>query len=123
MGHFAKVENEIVTAVIVADQDFINTGLVGNPAQWIKTSYNTRGGIHYEPNSKTPSADQSKALRKNYAGIGYTYDSVRDAFIPQKPYSSWVLDEFSCLWNAPVPMPTDGNSYLWDEENLVWKQI
>jgi hypothetical protein len=124
MSHFAKVENGIVTQVIVAEQDFIDTGLVGNPLNWIKTSYNTRGGIHYEPNSKTPREDQSGALRKNYAGIGYTYDVERDAFIAPKPYPSWTLDEETCLWNSPTPIPpTDDKSYIWDEENLIWKQI
>jgi hypothetical protein len=85
-----------------------------------RTSYNTHGGIHYQSDNNTPSLDQSKAFRKNYAGIGYYYDSIRDAFIPPKPYPSWTLDEFSCLWQPPIPYPNDGNQYYWDEENKQW---
>ena len=88
-----------------------------------RTSYNTRGGIHYNPETNEPSADQSKAFRKNYAGIGYTYDSQRDAFIPPKPYSSWTLNEETCLWDSPVPYPTDGEPYIWNEENQSWDLI
>ena len=122
MSHFAKVEDGVVTQVIVAEQDFINSGAVGDPAQWIQTSYNTRAGVHYQPDSNTPSADQSKALRKNYAGIGYTYDAVRDAFIPPKPdpYPSWIIDDATALWKPPVAMPTDGQEYDWDESTLSW---
>lgn len=122
MSHFAKVEDGVVTQVLVAEQDFINSGAVGDPAQWIRTSYNTRAGVHYEPNSNTPSADQSKALRKNYAGIGYTYDAARDAFIPPKPdpYPSWIIDDATGLWKPPVAMPTDGQEYDWDESTLSW---
>jgi hypothetical protein len=122
MSHFAKVEDGVVTQVLVAEQDFINSGAVGDPAQWIRTSYNTRAGVHYQPDSHTPSADQSKALRKNYAGIGYTYDAARDAFIPPKPdpYPSWIIDDATGLWKPPVAMPTDGQEYDWDESTLSW---
>ena len=123
MAHFAKVENETVTQVIVAEQDFINTGVVGSPSLWIQTSYNTRGGVHYDPVTGEPSADQTKALRKNYAGIGYSYDAGRDAFIPPKPYPSWTLNETTCLWDAPVAMPTDGKVYSWDEANTNWVEV
>ena len=123
MAHFAKVENETVTQVIVAEQDFINTGVVGSPSLWIQTSYNTRGGVHYDPVTGEPSADQTKALRKNYAGIGYSYDAGRDAFIPPKPYPSWTLNETTCLWDAPVAMPTDGKVYSWDEANINWVEV
>jgi len=116
MAHYAKIENEIVTQVIVADQDFINS----QEGTWVQTSYNTRGGIHYQPNSNIPSEDQSKTLRKNFAGIGHTYDSTRDAFIPPKLHNSWVLNETSCLWEAPVAKPDDGNRYYWDEETTSW---
>src|SRR6056300_1494642 len=88
-----------------------------------RTSYNTRGGVHYDPVTNEPDADQSKAFRKNYAGIGYTYDNNRDAFIPPKVYNSWVLNEFSCLWEAPVPCPDDGKEYIWDESTLSWVEI
>ena len=111
MAHFAKVENGIVTQVIVAEQDFINSGHVGDPAQWIQTSYNTFGGIHTL--GGTP-------LRKNYAGNGYTYDAERDAFIPPKPYASWSLNEETCLWEAPVARPDDGQPYIWNEGTTSW---
>lgn len=107
MAHFAKIENDIVTDVWVAEEEFIQT-LEG---EWIQTSYNTKGGVHL--NGETP-------LRKNYAGIGMIYDRVRDAFYEPQPFPSWTLDEDSCLWQSPVPYPTDGNSYDWDEENLTW---
>jgi len=88
-----------------------------------RTSYNTRGGIHYDPETNEPSADQSKAFRKNYAGRGYTYDESRDAFIPPKPYSSWTLNEETCHWDSPVPYPTDGELYIWNEETTSWDLI
>lgn len=123
MAHFAKVNNGIVEQVIVAEPEFFETFVDSSPGQWIQTSYNTRGGVHYNPETGEPSADQSKALRKNYAGIGYSYDAQRDAFIPPKPYASWVLDEQTCLWNAPVPYPTDGGRYTWNEANQTWDAV
>jgi hypothetical protein len=121
MSHFAKIENGTVTQVIVAEQDVIDTGMFGTG--WIQTSYNTRGGVHYNPETNEPSEDQSRALRKNYAGVGYTYDSERDAFIPPQPYASWVLDEVTCLWVAPVAMPMDDKQYNWDEESQSWVEF
>ena len=123
MGHYAKVLNGVVQTVITAKQGFFETFVDTSPGEWIKTSYNTRGGIHYEPDSNTPSPDQSKSLRKNYAGVGYAYDVQRDAFIPPKPYPSWVLNEFSCLWEAPIPYPDDGGFYVWNEETQSWVQV
>lgn len=120
MGHFAKVNNGIVEQVIVAEQEFFQTFVDTSPGTWIQTSYNTRGGVHYDPATGQPSADQGKALRKNYAGIGFSYDAQRDAFIPPKPFASWILDEQSCQWNSPVPYPTDGNKYNWNEANQTW---
>ena len=114
MAHFAQIdENDTVVQVLVIEQDVIDTGLFGDPSTWIQTSYNTQGGQHLL--GGTP-------LRKNYACIGFTYDSVRDAFIPPKPYPSWLLDEETCLWNAPVPMPEpqEGYVYVWNEENMNW---
>lgn len=111
MSHFAKVENGIVTQVIVAEQDVIDSGLFGTG--WIQTSYNTYGGQHPE----------GRPLRKNYAGIGYTYDSSRDAFIPPQPFQSWLLNETTCLWDAPTPMPTDGKRYTWDETTTSWVEV
>jgi hypothetical protein len=138
MGYFAKLnENNYVTEVnsVVNNvftinnieneniaADFLNN-LYNVNFVWKQTSYNTRGGIHYQSDNNTPSQDQSKAFRKNYAGIGYTYDEQRDAFIPPKPYPSWILDEFSCLWDPPIPYPTDGNNYYWNEETLNWELI
>lgn len=118
MSHFAQIdENDIVVQVIVVEQEVINTGLFGDPTKWIQTSYNTHGGVHY---GQDGNPDGGNALRKNYAGIGYTYDRVRDAFIPPKPFDSWNLNEETCLWDSPVPYPVDGNKYVWDEENLAW---
>ena len=123
MGHFAKVSNGIVTRVIVAEADFFNNFVDDSPGKWIQTSYNTRGGVHYQPNTNEPSEDQSKALRKNYAGIGYTYDSTRDAFIPPQPFNSWILNEDACLWDSPVAYPEDGKLYKWNEEILNWEEV
>lgn len=112
MGHWAKVNDKgRVTQVVVADddqQDWLETNLGGT---WVQTSYNTRGGVH---------TLGGEPLRCNYAGIGYTYDEGRDAFIPPKPFESWVLDETTCLWVAPVDMPDDGQDYTWDESAGEW---
>ena len=114
MAHFAKVENGIVTQVIVIDQETLNTGHWGDPASWVQTSYNTQGGQHPE----------GRPLRKNYAGIGYSYDAGRDAFIPPKPYASWVLNETTCQWGAPTPMPVEeGKRFTWNEETTSWAEV
>mgnify|MGYP001236897174 CR=1 FL=1 len=121
MSYFAELDSEnIVIRVIAADQDFIDSGKVGDPNNWVQTSYNTRGGVHYAPNSNTP--DGGVALRKNYAGVGYTYDEIRDAFIFPRPYPSWILNEDTCKWDAPTPMPDDGKIYYWDEDTTSWKE-
>ena len=118
MAHFAQIdENNIVTRVLVIEQEMVNTGLWGDPETWIQTSYNTRGGVHYSSDNLP---DGGIALRKNFAGIGYTYDSNRDAFYAPQPYPSWVLNEDSCVWESPVPYPTDGRMYLWDENTIDW---
>ena len=115
MSHFAQIdENNIVTQVIVIEQDMVDTGLFGEPPSWIQTSYNTSGGVHKL--GGTP-------LRKNYAGIGYSYDVTRDAFIPPKPFNSWVLNEDTCVYEAPIPMPNDGKMYSWNEDTLAWIEI
>ena len=123
MSHYAKVLDGKVIQVIVADEDFFKSFIDTSPGEWIPTSYNTRGGIHYNPENNMPSADQTKALRKNYAGIGYTYDRVRDAFIPPCSYQSWILNEETCLWEPPVPYPADGKFYNWNEEEQNWIEI
>ena len=118
MAHYAFLDqNNIVTEVIVGknenedDKNWeLQYGAFRNQL-CKRTSYNTRGGVH--SNGGTP-------YRKNYAGIGYKYDEQRDAFIPPKPYDSWVLDEDTCLWNSPVPYPDDGNLYEWDEDSRSW---
>ena len=121
MSYFAKIDSDgIVVQVIAIEKDMLDTGNWGDPNDWVQTSYNTRGGVHYAPSSIEP--DGGIALRKNYAGIGYTYDKVRDAFIPPKSYPSWVLDEDTCQWNAPTPMPDDGNLYGWDEDGQSWNE-
>ena len=121
MAHFAEIdENGVVLRVLVVDNAQENDGqnflanTLGLGGTWVKTSYNTSGGVHN--NGGTP-------LRKNYAGIGYTYDSVRDAFIPPKPYASWLLNEDSCLWEAPVAYPSDGQPYVWNESTTSWDLV
>ena len=114
MGHFAKVVSGTVTQVIVAEPEFFDTFVDSSPGEWIQTSYNTFGGVHKL--GGTP-------LRKNYAGIGYTYDKTRDAFIPPKPFPSWTLDEDTCLWNPPVAYPTDDKSYQWNEATQTWDEV
>jgi len=114
MAHYAKIQDNIVTQVIVAEQDFFDTFVDTSPGEWIQTSYNTHGGVHSQDG--TP-------LRKNYAGIGFTYDKTLDAFIPPKPYPSWILDEETCLWNAPVAYPEDDKMYRWNEETVNWIEV
>jgi hypothetical protein len=108
MAHFAKINNDnIVTEVLVSEQDFINSGAVGDSFLWVQTSYNNN-------------------FKKNYAGIGYTYDSTRDAFIAPQSFPSWTLNEDTCHWESPVAYPADGTidkRYEWDEETTNWKEI
>ena len=108
MSHFAKIENNIVTQVIVAEQTVIDSGLFGTG--WIQTSYNTHGGQHPE----------GRPLRGNYAGVGYTYDQTHDVFYAAQPYASWTLNQSTWLWEAPTAMPTDGKLYQWDEATTSW---
>jgi len=114
MAHFAKVKDGIVEQVIVAEPEFFNTFVDTSPGTWIQTSYNTHGGAH--TNGGTP-------LRKNYAGVGYTYNPALDAFIPPKPFASWLLNEDTCLWDAPVLYPEDGKTYKWDESTTNWIEV
>ena len=102
MSHFAEINSDsVVQRVIVAEQDFINSGAVGDSFNWVQTSYNGN-------------------FRKNYAGTGYTYDKTRDAFIAPQPYPSWTLVEATCQWEAPTAYPTDGEMYTWDEDTTAW---
>jgi hypothetical protein len=129
MAHFARIKNGVVDFVTVGRDDDENREDELAHDGWIyrRTSYNTRGGVHYTDGQ--PSADQSKAFRKNYAGLGYTFDSERDAFIPPKPFASWILNEESCLWEAPVAMPEDAGTgeplkrYTWDEDTVNWIEV
>ena len=121
MAHFAQIdETNTVTRVIVAEQDFINSGAVGNPALWIQTSYNTRGGVHYGQDGQP---DGGVALRANYAGIGYSYDYINDVFIPPKPFSSWVLNNSTWTWDPPTPRPSMDVDYRWDEATKSWVEV
>ena len=112
MAHFAKVSDGKVVQVIAAEHEFFQTFVDTSPGEWIQTSYNTRGGVH--TNGGTP-------LRKNYAGIGYTYDRTRDAFIPPQPYASWTLNDDTCLWDAPTSTPTEGGPFNWNESTQSWE--
>jgi hypothetical protein len=125
MSHFAKLnENNIVIFVTVGRQedDGKEAELSARTGDTYKqTSYNTIGGVYLDPETREPAADQSKAFRKNFAGLGYTYDAERDAFIPPKPFDSWLLDEETCNWIAPVAYPTDGFTYTWNEAEIDWE--
>ena len=130
MSSWAEIdENNIVLRVTVGDNNDPNNDegyqwLIDNlGGRWIKTSYNTYGGIHYDSETLQPSLDQTKSLRKNYASIGYIYDETKDAFYAPQPYPSWILNEQTCLWEAPVPYPNDENIYVWNEENQSWDEV
>ena len=118
MAHFAKIEDGIVTDVIVAEQSFIDSGAVGSG--WIQTSYNTHGGVHYSPDGKP---DSGTALRKNYAAIGDHYDAAAHAFYSRQPYPSWTLDRNTFLWTPPVPYPDTDYVYYWNEVAQCWQEI
>jgi hypothetical protein len=117
MGHFAKIVEGKVTQVIVAEPSFFNTFVDSSPGTWLATSYNTRGGVHYGQDGQP---DGGAALRANYAGIGYIYDQTNDVFYAPQPHPSWTISAPTWLWQAPVPYPTDGGNYYWDETTLSW---
>ena len=125
MSHFAQLdENNIVIFVTVGRQE--DDGKEAELSErtgdtYKQTSYNTAGGVYYDPATREPAADQSKAFRKNYAGVGFYYDEALDAFIPPKPFASWLLDEETCTWGPPVPRPTDGVTYFWNEATVDWE--
>ena len=120
MSHFAQVENGLVVAVNSAEREVLDTGLWGDPATWIQTSYNTRGGIHYGPDGQP---DGGVALRGNYAGIGYVYDAENDVFYAPQPYPSWTLDQTTWTWQPPVAYPTDDKIYTWTESTQTWDLV
>jgi hypothetical protein len=131
MAHYAYIdETNTVTSVIVGPDEGTEPDGVESwegyfsakgKGRALQTSYNTSAGVHYTDGE--PSEDQTKALRFNYAGIGYVYDEDRDAFIPPKPFESWELDEATCLWQAPIPYPEDGGEYVWDESEGDWVEV
>jgi len=114
MAHYAKVNNGLVEQVIVAEAEFFDTFVDSSPGQWLQTSYNTLGGVH---------SDGGTPLRKNYAGVGSTYDATRDAFYAPQPYPSWTLNDTSCIWEAPTAYPDDGANYVWNESATSWDAI
>ena len=120
MSHFAKVCDGKVVQVIVAEPEFFDTFVDSSPGEWIQTSYNTRGGIHYDADGQT---DGGVALRGNYDGIGFTYDRTNDVFYPSQTLASWTLNNTTWTWEAPVPMPTDGKIYSWNEETQNWVEV
>ena len=121
MAHFARVDKGIVKEIIVAEQDFFDSYVATEAGEWIQCSYNTRGGVHYQSDRITPSDDQTKALRKNYPSPNWTYDKDRDAFIAPKPFNSWILNEDTCRWEAPVAYPNDDQDYKWNETIQNWE--
>ena len=126
MAHYEKVSAGKVTKIIVADQAFIDSIKIDNePGEWVQTSYNTYGGVHYDrsTNPPTPSEDQSKALRKNYAGVNFHYNKHVDAFYDEQPYPSWTLNNTTYLWEPPIAYPSDGKNYKWDETSKSWEEI
>ena len=128
MAYYAELDknNKVVAVKTATDEDSFHGEYIlsiTTGKRHVRTSYNTRGGQHFDPNTATLSQDQSKAFRMNAAGLGYTYDQERDAFIPPQPYESWTLNEQTCLWEAPVAMPTDGKMYRWDENSGSWLEV
>jgi hypothetical protein len=131
MAHFAKIQATansavfMVTEVIVAEQDFINSGAVGSPSEWVQTSYNTRGNVHYAPSppAEPNTPDGGVALRANYAVVGGIYNKFADVFYAPQPFSSWLLNEETWLWYAPVAEPTEGGPYIWDEKTRSWVDL
>jgi hypothetical protein len=128
MSNYAKIINGIVVNVVVAEKEWVAQQI--DNSRWVQTSINIRGGIYYDNATGLPVKNQAKVIaeqdgrqRKNCAAIGYTYDSERDAFIPPTPYPSWKLNEDTCLWDAPIPYPSDNKSYLWDEAKQEWTEI
>ena len=123
MAHYAKVDNGRVINVMVAEEDFFDSFVDTIPGTWIQTSYNTRGGVHYDQETGLASSDQSKALRYNYAFIGGLYNYQDQAFHAPQPFSSWTLNTDTYTWEAPIPYPDDGNGYLWNEETQSWDVV
>ena len=120
MSHFAKIQNGIVVDVLVAEQGVIASGMFGDPLTFVKTSFNTRGNKHFDPVTGIDDTAIYPALRGNYASIGYIYDVVNDVFYPPQPYPSWTMDSATWSWLSPMPYPSDGKMYAWDEPSKSW---
>jgi hypothetical protein len=120
MGHFAKVVDGKVTQVIVAEPEFFSTFIDSSPGSWLQTSYNTRGGVHYGQGGQP---DGGVALRANYAGVGHTYDVEHDVFYAPQSFPSWTISAPDWVWQPPVPYPSDGKVYTWDEPTLNWVEL
>jgi len=118
MAHYAHITNGIVDNVIVIDAETLALGHWGDPSEWVATSYNTRGGVHYGQDGQP---DGGVALHKNYAGIGFSWDGT--GFAPPQPYPSWTKNATTYLWDAPTPMPTDGKMYTWNEDTKTWVEV
>jgi len=134
MSHFAKVLDGKVISVIVAEQEFFDTFVDTSPGQWIQTSYNTKGNVHYENSNVSVgfnyeqtddvfTVNNGTPLRGNFAGIGYTYDATHDVFYAPQPYPSWTLNNSTWTWESPTPYPTDNKHYVWDEATISWKEV
>lgn len=120
MSHFAKVVDGKVVQVIVAEREFFDTFVDSSPGEWIQTSYNTRGGVHY---GQDGNPDGGVALRGNFGDVGYFYDAQHDVFHSPALYPSWVLNQTTWLWEPPTPYPTDGKDYVWDEASISWIEV
>jgi hypothetical protein len=127
MAHFAKLDDSNTVVFVTVGRNEDNGKELELSARtgdtYRQTSYNTRGGVYYDPATNERAADQSKAFRKNFAGIGFAYDMQRDAFIPPQPFASWTLNETTCQWESPIPYPTDGKVYQWDEGTTSWVEV
>lgn len=127
MAHYAKIKDNVVTQVIVAEPEFFDTFVDTTPGEWLKTSYNMRGGVYYDPATNEAATDQSVITgdegreRKNYAGVGFHYDGT--GFYAPQPYDSWTLNSTTYLWEAPTPYPTDGEVYEWNEDDQRWDEV
>lgn len=123
MAYYAKIDNGMVVQVNAVDEQFFADNPERYTGTWKQTSYNTKGGVHYNPETGQTSLDQTKALRKNYAGIGMIYDESLDAFYAPQPYLSWTLNETTCWWESPIPYPDDENVYVWNENEQSWDEV
>jgi hypothetical protein len=121
MSHFAKVFEDRCVTVIRAESDFFDTFVDTSPGDWLQVSYNTRGNVHYLPDSNTPSGQP--ALRGNFPSAGWIYDRENDKFYPPQKYASWTIDPEIWLWKPPIPQPDDTGNWLWNESTQSWDPL